>query len=274
MNLAGKILTGLILFLSIAFLVLAVMVGATHRNWKQVASDNANKVREAQNILNSYKGKSEEIKRELNAERVARTLQLSQLESQLNAAREDFDNKEKLLRDQLAISQKAQDALNIAETRIQQQDGVVAELRSKNKTLVDDISAQVQSVVNLTNQNYQLQGDLEKLQVTNMDLTNDIALREKVLNANGLTPNDLTSHIPPDVEGVVLRTMLEQNLIAISLGGDDGVREGHTFDVYRGDRFIGKARVVKSRNNMSAAKLIPEFLQAPVAQGDYVTTKL
>ena len=76
------------------------------------------------------------------------------------------------------------------------------------------------------------------------------------------------------MEGVVLRTMLEQNLIAISLGGDDGVREGHTFDVYRGDRFIGKARVVKSRNNMSAAKLIPEFLQAPVAQGDYVTTKL
>lgn len=272
MNLTGKILTGLILFMSIAFLVLAVMVGATHRNWKQIANDNANKVREAQNILNTYKGKSEEIKRELNAERVARTLQLAQLESQLNAAREDFDNKEKLLRDQLAISQKAQDALNIAENRIQQQDQVVAELRSKNQTLIDDIATQRQAVVNLTNQNYQLQGQLEQLQTANMDLSDQVALSEKVLEANGLTPQDLTSHIPPDVEGIVLRT--RQNLIAISLGGDDGIRKGHTLDIYRGDRFIGKAEVVKAEDNMSAAKLIPEYLQAPVAEGDHVTTKL
>lgn len=271
MNLTGKILTGLILFMSIAFLVLAVMVGATHRNWKEIATTNAQQVNEARNVLNTYKGKSEEIKRELNAERVARTLRLSQLESQLNSAREDFDNKEKLLRDQLAISQKAQDALNIAETRIQQQDAVVSDLRAQNKTLIDDISTQRQSVVNLTNTNYQLQGELSQLKTMNMDLNESIAMSEKVLNANGLTQNDLTSHIPPEVDGIVLRT--RQNLIAISLGADDGVRSGHTFDIYRGDRFIGKAEVVKSQNNMSAAKLIPEYLQAPVAEGDHVTTK-
>lgn len=271
MNLTGKILTGLILFMSIAFLVLAVMVGATHRNWKEIATTNAQQVNEARNVLNTYKGKSEEIKRELNAERVARTLRLSQLESQLNSAREDFVNKEKLLRDQLAISQKAQDALNIAETRIQQQDTVVADLRAKNQTLIDDISTQRQSVVNLTNTNYQLQGELEQLKIMNMDLNENIAMNERVLVANGLTQNDLTSHIPPEVDGIVLRT--RQNLIAISLGADDGVRDGHTFDIYRGDRFIGKAEVVQARNNMSAAKLIPEYLQAPVAEGDHVTTK-
>ena len=272
MNLTGKILTGLILFLSIAFLVLAVMVGATHREWKQIANDNANKVREAQNVLNTYKGKSEEIKRKLNSERVERTLQLSQYESQLNSAREDFDNNSKLLRDQLEISQKAQDALNIAETRIQEQDRIVAELRQKNRKLIDDIATQRQSVVNLTNQNYQLQGELEQLQVMNMDLGEKIALRDKVMGARGLTPQDLTSHIPPEVEGIVLRT--RQNLIAISLGSDDGIRQGHTFDIYRGDRFIGKAEVVQAKNNLSAAKILSEFLQAPVEQGDHVTTKL
>ena len=271
MNLTGKILTGLILFMSIAFLVLAVMVGATHRNWKEIATTNAQQVNEARNILNTYKGKSEEIKRELNAERVARTLQLSQLESQLNSAREDFENKEKLLRDQLAISQKAQDALNIAETRIQQQDKIVADLRANNKKLIDDIATQRQTVVNLTNSNYQLEGELEQLQVAHMDLTNEITQRKKVMNAKGLDVDALVAHIPPDVDGIVLRT--RQNLIAISVGTDDGVRIGHKFDIYRVDRFIGKAEVVQARNNMSAAKLIPEFLQAPVAEGDHVTTK-
>ena len=70
----------------------------------------------------------------------------------------------------------------------------------------------------------------ELLQNANMDLTDQVALSEKVLEANGLTPQDLTSHIPPEVEGIVLRT--RHNLIAISLGGDDGVRKGHTFDIY------------------------------------------
>ena len=37
------------------------MVGATHQNWKKIASDNAAKLNQAQAILNTYKGKSEEI---------------------------------------------------------------------------------------------------------------------------------------------------------------------------------------------------------------------
>ena len=61
--------------------------------------------------------------------------------------------------------------------------------------------------------------------------------------------------------------------IAISLGTDDGIREGHTLDIYRNDRFIGKAVVTKADYNMSAARIDRDFLQAPVAEGDYVTTK-
>jgi len=44
-------------------------------------------------------------------------------------------------------------------------------------------------------------------------------------------------------------------------------------DIYRNDRFIGKATVTKADYNMSAARIDRNFLQAPVAEGDYVTTK-
>ena len=40
MNLMGKILTLLIFFLSICFLVIAVMVGAAHQNWQEQANEN------------------------------------------------------------------------------------------------------------------------------------------------------------------------------------------------------------------------------------------
>ena len=271
MNLTGRILTFLIFFLSIAFLVLAIMVGATHKNWKEIANTNKQQLQEARNVLNTYKGESEKIKKTLNAERVSRRLQLAQLESQLNSARKAFDEKEAQLREQLVISQRALETLNNSEKRLKEQDTEVANLRSNNKQLTDDIATQVQSVVNLTNQVYQLQGELDLLETAHSDLNEQYSNQIKVMEANGLNEGDLTSHIPPEVEGVVLRT--RENLIAISVGGDDGVREGHVFDIYRGRRFIGKAEVVQSRDNMSAAKLVPEFLQSPVAEGDYVTTK-
>ena len=98
-----------------------------------------------------------------------------------------------------------------------------------------------------------------------------LAVKTKVMKANGLSDDALTSHIPPKVDGVVAR--VKDNYIAISLGTDDGIREGHTVDIFRGDRFIGKAVVTKAEFNMSAARLDKDYMQAPVAEGDHVTTK-
>ena len=271
MNLAGKILTFLILFLSIAFLVLAVMVGATHQEWKKIATENKQKVADARNILKAFQGKSEEIKQRLESEQAARQLQVAQLNSQLSTAEKAVETKTSELQQELEISARNQEALNIAEKRMSELDGQITSLRSTNNTLSDDIANQRRKVVNLTNQVNSLEGQVNELGITNMDLSEQIAARKRIMNAQGLSETALTDHIPPDVEGVVLRTM--DNLIAISVGGDDGVRSGHVFDIYRGDRFIGKAEVTRARDNMSAAKLISEFQQAPVVEGDYVTTK-
>lgn len=271
MNLAGKIITLLIFFLSVAFLVLAIMVGATHQEWKQIATENKQKVAQARTILDSYKGKQEEIKQTLDSERVSRRLQLAQLNSQLTQSERSLETKTSELQKELEVSATNQEALNIAEKRMSELDTQVTDLRGTNKGLIDDIAEQRKKVVNLTNQVYSLEGQVKDLEIVRMDLTEELAARIKVMNAEGLSRDALTDHIPPEVDGVVLRT--KNNLIAISVGGDDGVREGHVFDIFRGDRFIGKAEVTTARNNMSAARLISEFQRAPVAEGDHVTTK-
>ena len=87
MNLFGKIFTLLIFFMSITFLVLAVMVGATHRDWKSVAKANKLKATSTQNKLDATKTATNETKKKLNAEQVSRQQQLAQLFSELQVAR-------------------------------------------------------------------------------------------------------------------------------------------------------------------------------------------
>lgn len=271
MNLAGKILTFLILFLSIAFLVLAVMVGATHQEWKKIATENKQKVTQARTILDSYKGKQEEIKQTLDSERVSRRLQLSQLNGRLIQAESALDLKTSELQKELEVSATNQEALNIAEKRMAELDTQITNLRTNNQGLSDNVAVQRKKVVNLTNQVYSLEGQVKDLEIARMNLFEDVAARTKVMDALGISKDELTDHIPPEVEGVVLRT--KDNLIAISVGSDDGIRSGHEFDIFRGDRYVGKAAVVTTRDNISSARLITEFQRTPVAEGDYVTTK-
>ena len=51
MNLMGKIFTLLIFFMSICFLVIALMVGATHRNWKAIAVEKNSEAANYKNAL-------------------------------------------------------------------------------------------------------------------------------------------------------------------------------------------------------------------------------
>ena len=106
MSLMGKIFTLLIFFMSICFLVISVMVGASHRNWKDVASRMQQDARAAKALVADAKDSSNEQLRLLSAERVSRALQLSQLESQLKRAREDFITKEAQYRKSTEISQQ------------------------------------------------------------------------------------------------------------------------------------------------------------------------
>lgn len=271
MNLIGKILTLLIFFLSICFLMIAVMVGAAHQNWKQQALDNKKDADRNQALIDAARVRSGEMEKALNSERVARSLQLSQLESQLTQARQTRDASVKELANEQIKAQQLLETTSNNEKRLTELDNEVKGLKADNKKLVDDIATQRQSVVNLTNQLYQAKAAEENLKTMNQDLSQSLAQKQKVMKAHGLTDDALVDHIPPRVDGRVAR--VKDDYIAVSLGTDDGIREGHTLDIYRNDRFIGKATVTKADYNMSAARIDRNFLQAPVAEGDYVTTK-
>ena len=273
MSLMGKIFTLLIFFMSICFLVISVMVGASHRNWKNIASEMQENARAAKALVEDAKSNTDEKLRLLAAERVSRALQLSQLESQLKRAREDFITKEAQFRKSTEISQARLAELEQVNARIKQQDSEIEALKQNNSKLVDDIAQQYASVRTLTSQTYELENQIELLEEKESDILAQLAASTRVLKSKGLTSSSLTSHIPPKVDGIVLRIGGQGNFV-VKLGSDDGVRVDHVLDIYRNDRFIGKGTVVRTQEDLSVLKIVKDYMKDSVREGDHVTSKL
>ena len=271
MNLVGKIITILILLLSVGFLMVGVMVNASHQNWKDIALENKTLVeaisREKQVILEQTQEKDLIIE----TEKVARMLRLQQLESQLNLAKQERDQANADLAAQRVKAQQNMIQANEAEERLAQQDGLITSLQDQLRTSTVDLAEQREKVVAMTGQIFELEGRKRELEAMKSDLQAETTLARKVLMANGLTPTDLTSHIPPELDGRVTYVMDEN--ISLNLGLDDGLLRGHTVDIHRDGRYVGTARVFQSENNRAAARMVPGLSSVPVQVGDKVTTK-
>ena len=272
MSLMGKIFTLLIFFMSICFLVISVMVGASHRNWKDIAQVMRDDAQAATARLQDAKSNTNEIEKLLASEQVSRAMQLAQLESQLKRAREDFKTKEDQYRKAIEVSQSQLAELEQVQRRITQQDTKIKDLESNNVKLVDDIADQFSNVRNLTNETFTLQTQIKLLEQKEADIRAKLAKSTRVLKRNGLTVNSLTDHIVPKLDGIVSRVGAN-GLFAVNLGTDDGVKIDHVMSIYRRDRFIGKATVVTAKEDICVLKTQLDFMKDNVNEGDHVTSK-
>lgn len=273
MNLMGKIFTLLIFLMSLAFLVVALMVGASDRNWKAAAARMKARADQATQALQENRSSTLKMEKLLEAEKVSRALQLANLESQLKRAREDYVQKEKQLTDEVQVSQARLAELEAANNRLAQQDSELADLKANNKKLVDDIANQFAEVRNLTNQLFELRNRVDLMQEKESDLVAKLARTQKVLFKNNLDENSNTDHIPPKVEAVVSQVG-SNGLFTIHIGEDDGLRPGHEMDISRSTRYVGKGRVVQVKDNLAVLRIIPGLMTDQVREGDSVSTKL
>jgi hypothetical protein len=60
----------------------------------------------------------------------------------------------------------------------------------------------------------------------------------------------------------------------ISLGTDDGLREGHTLEIFRGNRYLGRMDVLEAHAHRAVGKLEKEMQQDVIRKGDQVQTRL
>jgi hypothetical protein len=114
-------------------------------------------------------------------------------------------------------------------------------------------------------------GDLEAANERNAQLVAQLADVTRAAIEGGV---DLEGEVITQARGEITATRRADGgqLIEITIGFDDGIRPGHTVEVYRGDRYLGRALILRADPDRAVGRIIPEYQQGQIQEGDRVAT--
>ena len=283
MTLLGKVFTVLIFIMSILFMGFSVVVFATHRNWKLLvdnptASEGAplGLKQQLQAQVETNKGLRAELdslKNQLAVEMAARRSALSATETKLAEAQQRLSAKEAELAGLQSAQTEATAALNLAETRLKELVGEVLKLRDEIRDVQVKRDEFFQRVVALTDKKPELEGVERNLREREAQLIAEINKYKRVTDVLGVNPNIPVEAIAPPLDGIVT-AVGDKNLIELSLGSDDGLRVGHTVQVFRDNNYLGSAVVLKTDPDRAVAQVDDKSQRGLIKVGDRVATKL
>lgn len=284
MTLVGKIFTVLIFIMSLVFMSFAVMVFATHKNWKEAAlskepSKATGQIGLRPRLEEAYAAKRalelelENVKSQLAEHQAARRMALAVLQSKVEQTTADLVTLQASLDKLQTAHTEAVAKLAVAQATL---DKVVADngqLRTDIVTIQQDRDEKLARVVTLGDTVNQAQTKLTQLEERRDQLVAIVAYQKMTLESNGIDPSVLPVSLERPVDGVVT-AVSDKNLVEISIGLDDGIREGVSLEAFRDNKYLGRVVVRKVTANRSVAEIDPKLLQAPIRKGDRVASKL
>ena len=118
-------------------------------------------------------------------------------------------------------------------------------LRDENVTLQKETDTQIKSSIELTDSLAKANGDRSVLKERNEQLTLDVDNATRLLKGLGMSIKDPSDASKIPVVGII--TAVSHSKVEISIGVDDGVRIGQELDIYRGDKYVGRVKVVEAQ---------------------------
>ena len=152
MNLFGKILTVIILILSVVFSVVAVMVGLNYKDFKTLAQQAQSDLKDVEDLNRELNLQKQQMESRLGIEQVARARALAELHSRQQRLIDSLQEKENQL---AAEKQKAIESLSQSKealARTAELDKQIAELQIENQNYAVAIAKKVQDLTALQNQ--------------------------------------------------------------------------------------------------------------------------
>lgn len=276
MSLLGKVFIVATLLLSLLFFFAAAAVNATHNNWRDaVITPNTgfrDKLADTERVNQQLRAEVEAKQNELAKEQASRRSALSALQTQLTQVRDDLSKKDKQLSDlqaahsELAASEKSSQEVLARLTKETEQ------LRALITTTRADRDSQFNKVVELTDGVAQLQGELQALTERREQLLGQITMMKSQLDILGINP-ETPLDLAPEVKGEIL-VVGKSGLVEISLGSDDGLREGLELDVSRGSQYLGRIRVRTTESDKAVCEILESYRKGAIQPGDKVDSKL
>jgi len=283
MNLVGKIFLFATLVMSIAFMMMAVAVYGTHRNWREAVERTQAQTPPGEQVgLKIQLEKARQDKKALQAERERLKGQLAEEQlaardrlAKLETVRQELDAKRAALqteRDELlAKDQKAVAALEATHANLQKLTEEVVVLRKEIRVAQEARDKDFALVVEVTEKFNQAEGDLKRIKERKQQVESQYAKLKDA--ARKYRWDESAAEAPADLHGKVLAVSAE-NLVEISIGSDDGLKIGNTLEVFRGSHYLGKIEVLRIDVDRAVGKILQDYKRGPIQKGDEVATRL
>jgi len=294
MNLVGKILTVFILVMSIFFCACAVMVYATHKNWREVVMRPRQEaapgkpaglmfqLEDEKKHFDELKVEKDNLDARLTAEKDAAVQALAklsneydQLKLEIAQLKKDRDQSDQERREALAQLANTEQRLAAMRKEIEG-DAQTPGLRKEIIQAQTEREQYFNEFVRLTDEKYQAIEQLRRLRDYQVVLRQDRDKAVAVLRKFDLKPEpELYRDQPPTVDGIVLAAQGDSaNLVEISLGSDAGLLKGHKLEVYRPTGYVGRIEVVKTDVDKSVCQVVPGYQKSRIQPNDLVTSRL
>ncbi|GAA4471228.1 MULTISPECIES: hypothetical protein [Novipirellula] len=277
MTLLGKSFSVIILILSLTFMVLALAVNASHRNWRDVVTGPGGlkeQIQDYESTNEQLRDTQQRVEAALAREQAARRTALGALTTQLDQLKDQLQKREE------SYQQKEAQNTVFAQTdrsRALQLEELTAEanrLRQQIRKEQEDRDTLFTQTLKLTDQMNKLRGIVQIQSERNDQLMAQVTRYKEVVDSKGIDINEPLDGSPPDRNGTVLVINRPKKLIEVSIGYDDGLRSGHHLEVSRQGRYLGKVRVLKIEPERAVAEILPDFSQGTIQEGDRVDTTL
>jgi hypothetical protein len=277
MTLLGRIFTLLVLLLSVAFFMVSLIANSTHIDHKKKLAAFQTQAKQLETTNEQLKTLIEQLQTSKAQEQAARRMALSALQTQLESSKEQLAQATKELNDKAGALTAQTQQLGETHDRVailtRQNEAVKAEIDK----IITDRNEQRRKAIDLTDR-------LNNLQSVEQDLRDQIAQLQKdstlyqakwetaasALKVAGIKdPDDVP---PPGLKGEVLS--VGTNQVVVSVGKDDGLREGHYLEVYRGGTYLARIEIQTVQDDKALGKVLTSFRKGYIQAGDKVAAKV
>ena len=276
MTLVGKIFTMLILIMSVVFLGFSIVIFATHRNWRDMVIAEGGLKSQIEELSQTNVRLRDEINRSkdrLAIEQAARRFALAALQSRLDDLDQQLRRREQEFGNLQAENGVLLETVSTKNTLLKALTDEVGGLRTEIRTAQQDRDTYFAEVIDLTDKLNSIAGNAETLKERNEQLAQQVSKQKMVLDAFDLTADTPVHDRPPTLDGVVT-AVGARDLVEISIGSDDGLRENHQLEVYRENEYVGRVVVVKTEPDRAVVRILPDYRRGSIRKGDRVATRL
>ncbi len=281
MTLLGKSFSVVILILSAVFMVMALAVNASHRNWRDVVLTGVNGQPGLKAQIEATRRTNEQLRDSqtrtlaaLDREQAARRTALAALQTQLDQLKNDLQQSEASVQQMTAqLTVLSQTDLSRAQ-ELERLTTENANLRTQVRTEQQDRDTLFTQTLELTDQMNKLRGFKQQLEDRNEQLMAQATRFKEVLTAKGIDINEPLDGAPPDRNGNILQIDRPSQLVLVSIGYDEGLRKGHFLEVTRGGRFMGKLKVRNTEPDRAVAEILEDYSEGILQEGDRVDTTI